>query len=72
MSWSPEESSDISGLPGCCPGCQLPWTSCVCTTPWSEHRPGPEYLLNLHDPPAFWRKKDRDDWYDELRRNGWA
>lgn len=26
----------------------------------------PEYQLNLHVPPAFWLKRDRDRFYDHL------
>lgn len=71
------------GLVGVCPGCQLPVTSCICSTPWSELEfdepefvltdeweaelcKSPEYQLNAHDPPAFWRKRDRDRWIERV------
>jgi hypothetical protein len=67
VSWAFDEEDDdlLSGLPGCCPGCQLPWTSCVCSTPWSKVVT-PAYYFALTEPPAFWRKKDRDEWRHQV------
>jgi hypothetical protein len=40
--------------------------------PWSSDwqmgfKMGPEYTLSLDAPPAFWRKKDRDQWVEGVR-----
>jgi hypothetical protein len=58
-----------------CDGCGMPIGSCFCSgTPWDSLNDGtcyggPEYRLNVLEPPPFWRKKDRDEWHRQAAMN---
>lgn len=46
---------------------QADWPVLILADSWEpELCKSPEYQLNLHVPPAFWLKRDRDRFYDGL------